>query len=174
MKHASLKIAVLLILFGVLMRVVPHEPNFAPISAIALLSGAYLGKKYALFVPLAIMFISDIFLGFYGSMAFTWLAFALIAVYGMLFKNAGFMPRVVFGGIGSSLLFFVVSNFGVWIVGGLYPPTLAGLVNCYYMALPFLRATFLSDVMYSAVFFGIAAIAVWSYRTVGYRRAIAQ
>ncbi len=147
-----------LIAFGVIFRLLPHEANFAPVAAIALLSGALLGRKYALLVPLAILLISDAILGFYSSFIFTWIGFSLIALYGMLFSKASFTKRVLLGGAGSAVIFFVVSNIGVWLAGQMYPLTIAGLVDCFYMALPFFRATIVSDLVYSGVLFGAVAL----------------
>lgn len=160
----TLQIALLLITFGVVFRLLPHEANFAPVAAIALLGGAMLGRKYALFVPLAILLISDMVLGFYSSLVFTWLAFILIATYGMLFRKSSFTKRVILGGVGSASIFFIVSNFGVWAISGMYPLTLAGLAESYFMAVPFFRATLVSDLVYSGVLFGAAA---WLAQTRG-------
>lgn len=145
-----------LVAFGVLFRLLPHEANFAPVAAIALLSGAVLERHYALLVPLGILAISDAMIGSYSSISFTWTAFILIAGYGMLFRHSSFGKRVLLGGVGSALIFFIVSNFGVWVASGMYPPTLAGLIDCYYMAIPFFRATLVSDLVYSGLLFGVA------------------
>lgn len=160
----SLLIAVLLVALGVGFRLLPHEANFAPIAAIALMSGALLGRKYALAVLLSIMVISDLIIGTYSSMLFTWSAFALIALYGTMFKNSSFTKRVFVGSLGSASLFFIVSNFGVWVSSGMYAHTIAGFVNCYAMAIPFFRATLVSDFVYSGALFGIAILATKTHR----------
>lgn len=159
----SFILAVLLVLLGLTSRLLPHEANFAPVAAIALLSGALFDRRHALLVPMAILLISDLIIGFYSSMAFTWLGFLLIAGFGMLFRNASLTKRVVLGSLGSATIFFIVSNLGVWLLGGMYQLTLSGLVECFYMALPFFRATLLSDIIYSGVLFGLAAWAAQSY-----------
>ena len=146
-------LAISLILIGILLRFVPHAPNFTPIAAIALFSGAYLNKKSALIVPLILMIASDAVIGMHNVVIFTWGAFLLITLLGLnLQKKTGALKMISFSLV-SSLLFFVVSNFGVWIMGW-YPPTLSGLAQCYFMALPFLRDFALSTLVYSAVFFG--------------------
>lgn len=162
--NRTLQLAALLVLFGVIFRLTPHEANFAPISAIALLGGALLGWRYALAIPLVIMVISDSIIGTYSSMAFTWLALVLIAAYGTLFRGATVSTRVILGSLGSAVIFFIVSNFGVWVLGGMYPPTLAGIIECYSMAIPFFRATLISDVMFSGIFFGAVAWATQAQR----------
>lgn len=156
LNYKIIAIILLLVLFGVTFRIMPHEANFAPVAAIALLSGSLLGKKYAFVVLLCIMLISDMVLGFYSSFIFTWLAFGLIAIYGALFRSSTFTKRVLLGGAGSSMIFFVISNLGVWLTGQMYPPTIAGLVDCFYMALPFIRATIVSDLVYSGALFAVA------------------
>ena len=53
--------------------------------------------------------------------------------------------------IGSSVLFFVVTNFAVWIMWDYYPNTLEGLIMCYTMAIPFFQNTLLGTVVYTAL-----------------------
>jgi len=158
----QLIIAVILITLGAASRLLPHEANFAPIGAIALFGGAMLGWKYALWLPLGAMIISDVFIGFYSGIGFTWAAFLLIAAFGMTLRRAGLGKKVVLGGLASAIIFFIVSNFGVWVSSGMYAQTLAGLVQCYTMALPFFRMTLLSDLFYSGVLFGLQAFAVYA------------
>lgn len=153
LKNPKLIITILLIVIGVIFRLIPHEANFAPVAALSLAAGAILGRKYAIIVPLSIMAISDAFIGFYNTVLFTWSAFILIALFGTAFKNSSFAKRALVGSLGASIIFFVVSNLGVWISSGMYTHTLQGLVQCFYMALPFLRATLLSDLFFSVVTF---------------------
>lgn len=150
----SLCIAAVLVAVGVTLRLLPHEANFAPVAAIALFSGAVLGTRYALGITLVIMALSDWLIGFYAGMAYVWVAYLVIALYGILLRRSHFSKRVIFGGLGATLLFYLVSNFGVWAIGYQYPPTLAGLAQSYYMALPFVRASLLSDILYGFVLFG--------------------
>jgi hypothetical protein len=152
-------LAVLLVVFGVVMRLLPHPANLAPVGAIALFGGAVLPRKLGWWLPLAVMVISDIFIGFYNGIVFTWLGFLLVGVYGMTLRNQSNWFRVPFGALGSAVIFFIVSNFGVWLVGNLYPLTLAGLIHCYEMALPFFRNTFVGDFLYGWVLFGLYALA---------------
>lgn len=160
-----LYIAALLVAIGVAARLVPHEPNFAPVAALVLVTGVLLGRRYALGVALSIMMMSDMILGLYSSVAFTWAAIASIALLGGYIKKHGLLGRVVVGGIGASVLFFIVSNFGVWISSGMYAHSIAGLVDCYVMALPFFRATLASDLVFTASFFSLLAAAEYSYRS---------
>ena len=133
----QLTIAATLVAFGVLLRFSPHIPNFAPIGAIALFGGAMLGRKFAVGLPLAAMVISDIFIGFYQGILFTWLGFALVATFAMLLKNKKFTQRVAIGAPAAAIIFYLVSNFGVWLTSGMYSLTLAGFIDCYVQDYPF-------------------------------------
>lgn len=144
----------LIIIFAIVLRLMPHPANFAPIAAMALFGGVYLNKKYALIVPLAAMFLSDIFLGFHNTMLFVYGSFLLTGVVGLWLRKHKTLPVVAGATLLSSLLFFLITNFGVWLVGGLYPKTFAGLVNAYFYAIPFFRNTVIGDLFYVGLFFG--------------------
>lgn len=155
-KQAAL--ALTLIVIGVILRILPHTANFAPVGAIALFAGAILSLRVALWLPLTIMVLSDLIIGLHPLVGFTWGAFALITLVGVALKDSSNWLRVPLGALASSLLFFVISNFGVWVEGRLYPHTWQGLNDSFIMALPFFRATFMSDLLFSALFFGIYAL----------------
>jgi len=142
-----------LIIIGILLRFAPHAPNFTPVAAIALFSGAYLNRKYALAVPLLLMVISDIFIGLHDAVFFTWGSFILITFLGYRISKHKSAANTIFLSLTSSLLFFIITNFGVWIIGW-YPRTFSGLISCYIMALPFLRDFTIATLCYSAVLFG--------------------
>jgi uncharacterized protein DUF6580 len=153
-----LALALGLVAFGVVMRLLPHPANLAPMGAIALFGGAVLPRKLAWWVPVTAMVASDAVLGFYHGIGFTWLGFLLVALYGMSLRGRGNWLRVPLGVVGSSVIFFLVSNFGVWVQGQLYAHTWSGLVRCYQLALPFYRNTFLGDLLYSVLLFGAYAL----------------
>lgn len=143
-----------IILLAVILRLIPHPPNFAPIGAMALFGGAYLDKKYALAVPLLAMFISDIFLGFHSTMLFVYGSFLITGIIGILLlsKRKNF-KNIIFASLISSLVFYIITNFGVWLVTNLYPKTIYGLLESYIMAIPFFRNTMLGDLFYNGIFF---------------------
>jgi Family of unknown function (DUF6580) len=145
---------VLIIAFAAILRLVPHPPNVAPIAAMALFGGAYLNKKYALVVPLVALFLSDIFLGFYQGMLFVYGSFLLIGVIGLWLRTHKSFRTVILASIGSSILFYLITNFGVWAAGTMYERSLNGLFECYFMGLPFFRNTLLGDLGYVGLFFG--------------------
>jgi hypothetical protein len=146
-------LALSLILAGILLRFVPHAPNFTPVAAIALFGGAYLNKRSALIVPLILMVASDAVIGMHNVVIFTWGAFLAITLLGSGMQKKTSAGKVLSFSLISSLLFFAVSNFGVWLMGW-YPRTATGLAQCYTMALPFLRDFTASTLVYSAIFFG--------------------
>lgn len=166
-KRRLLYLAIGLVALGVIMRLLPHIPNIAPVGAVALFGGAVLPGRYAWWLPLAIMMTSDVLLGFYDGILFNWAAFVAVGVIGMLLARFNTTQRIVFGVLGGSLTFYLISNFGVWLQGGLYAHTWAGLVECYTMALPFLRNTLVGDLVYSSILFGAYAMAQhsWAART---------
>ena len=125
----------LIILFGLLTRFIPHPPNFTPIIAMVLFGSVYLeNKKLAILIPLTIMILSDYFLG-YG----------LVSLLGYITRKSNITNMLL-----ASVIFFIVTNFGVWLMG--YPKTLDGFILCYTLAIPFFTNTLISTIMYSVVF----------------------
>jgi hypothetical protein len=153
--HSRLVALLSAILVAAALRLVPHPPNFTPIGAMALFSGAYLGRRSLAFVaPLGAMLLSDAVLGFYSGFWVTYLAVALIVLVGWLALPRVSVLRVGGAAIASSVLFFVVSNFGTWALSGMYPHTLAGLSACYVAAIPFFQNTVAGDLFYATLLFG--------------------
>jgi len=155
-QHAT-GFAVLLIAFAVTMRFVPHPANFAPVTAIALFGGAILPRKLAIWMPVSAMMLSDTFIGFYAMMPITWACYALIALASSFLLREIRIPHVGVLTLASSLFFFAVTNFAVWVSGGMYAHTWSGLIKCYIMALPFFRNTLASDCIYTVLLFGVFA-----------------
>lgn len=149
-----------IILFAVILRLVPHVPNFAPISAMALFGGVYLNKKYALIVPLIAMFLSDIFLGFHNTMVFVYGSFVLTGLIGLWLRKRKNFTNIIAAAFLSSLLFFLITNFGVWLESRFYSPNIPGLVESYVMGIPFFRNTILGDLFYTGLFFGSYELAL--------------
>lgn len=145
---------VLFIGIAVMLRLIPHLPNMSPIAAMALFGGVYVNKKYALLVPLLAMAISDMFLGFSWVTPFVYGSFLLIGMIGLWLRGHQSPLYIVLASLVGSTIFFLITNFGVWVVGGLYPHTLQGLQDCFVLALPFFRNTILGDLLYVGVLFG--------------------
>ena len=166
-KNKSVLMITAIVIFGVIARLLPHFPNFAPMGAIALFAVAfYKRKSLALIMPVTAWWLSFLFLNntryavteeiswFTLDQLFSIIALIIIVVLGGLLLKKVSLSKVILGSTGASLVFFVISNFGVWMKGMLYPKTIQGLIECYSMALPFYQATFLSDMIYSSMFFG--------------------
>jgi len=143
---------IVIILLAIVARVIPHAPNFAPIGGLALFSGSHFKKKIALIIPLTAMFVSDIFLGFHKTVPYVYVSFIIISLIGGLIKNNKWQS-VALASLVSSVLFFLITNFGVWATGTMYVKNLDGLLQSYAMGLPFFRNTVLSDLFYSFSFF---------------------
>mgnify|MGYP001565485225 CR=1 FL=1 len=141
-----------IILLAVVARLIPHAPNFAPIGGLALFSGSNFKNKIALLIPLSAMFISDIFLGFHKTIPYVYANFIIIALIGGLIKNDKWQSLLKASLI-SSVLFFLITNFGVWATGTMYQKNLSGLIQCYGFGVPFFRNTLLSDLFYTFSFF---------------------
>lgn len=157
-----------LILLAVLSRILPHPYNFTPLGAIALFGAAYFtDKKWAILIPLAAMWMSDLVLNnvlyssfyegftlFTSGMIWVYGSLVLIALLGIRFLRKVTLPRVVGSAFGASVVFFLISNFGVWISATMYPMTLEGLLACYMAAIPFFHHTLAGDLIYCAFLFG--------------------
>jgi len=144
-----------LIGFGALMRLIPHWPNFTPIAAMALFGGAHLGKKHLAFIiPLAAMLVSDLFLGLHQWMIAVYISFALVVFIGIWLRSRIKVGTVLLASLLSSILFFVVTNFAMWIGSPYYPQNITGLIECYTLAIPYFNNGIMGDLFYSTVFFG--------------------
>jgi len=150
-------IAYVLILAGFMLRLLPHAPNMVPVAAIAVFAGVYLDKKMVPWVPLAIMVASDVVLGLHDLVLYTWGSFLLIGFLGMWLRNHKSWQNIFGMSVFSALLFFFVTNFGVWMAW--YPHTWKGLEVCYINAIPFLRNTMVSNIIFTFVLFGAYELA---------------
>jgi hypothetical protein len=153
--HSRLVALLSAMLVAAALRLVPHPPNFTPIGAIALFSGAYLGRRGLAFAaPIGALLLSDAILGFYSGMAFQYFSVALVVLLGWLVLSRVTVLRLGIAAVASSVLFFAISNFGVWLVSGMYPNDASGLVACYVAAIPFFQNTVAGDLFYTTLLFG--------------------
>lgn len=152
------------IIIGVVARLLPHAPNVAPVTAMALYGGAMLSRRYAFAFPLLAMIIGDSIIGFYtaGIMAAVYGSFIISGAIGLWIRRQRSARRIAFGTLAASVQFFLLTNFAVWLFGQgtFYPHTWAGLSAAYVAALPFFRNTLAGDALYAAAFFGLTALAV--------------
>jgi hypothetical protein len=136
-------------------RLIPHPPNLTSVTALALFGGAYFSnRRLAFVVPLIALLVSDFILGLYQHMEVTYLSFVLIVCIGFQLQQRRTAPRIAGAALLSAVVFFMVTNFGVWAFDSLYPKTFPGLIACYAAAIPFFRNTLLGDLTYTAILFG--------------------
>ena len=160
MNNTRLAVLTCMILAAAASRLIPHPPNFAPITALALFSGVHFSdKRLAFLVPVSALLLSDAVLGFYRGMWIVYGSFCLIACIGLLLRKRRSSFTVAVAAIASSVLFFVLTNFGVWLFGSLYPKTLDGLMLSYVAAFPFFQNTLLGDCFYTLMLFGAFRLA---------------
>ena len=139
-----------LILILAFSRLIPHPDNFTPIIAIAIMGSYFFNNiNLSYLVVLFSMLIADFFIVFYGHVLFVYFPlFLIIMIFFKLSKKINFKNLFIFGFAGS-LIFFMISNFGVWLVSGLYEKNINGLIECYFMAIPFFKNTLISTLIFS-------------------------
>lgn len=173
-------LAIVMIIGSILLRLAPHIPNFAPITATALFGGAYLNKRFAIFVPLLAMVISDYLLlyvnpyrypffdfsnmypiqaMFHSTTLYVWGSFIISGLIGIWLRTRRKPTYIIGATFMASLQFFLITNFGVW-AGGMYSRGLDGLAQSYIMGLPFFKWTILGDFFYMGVFFMTYELAI--------------
>jgi len=149
----------LLIILAALSRLLPHIPNFSPVAAIAIFGGAYLPKKYSILIPLLALLFSDYFIGFYGAlMIFTYVGVSTAGMMGWYLRNKNNPIKLATVSLLSSLMFFIISNFGVWAATNWYPKTITGLISSFTMAIPFFKTSLIGDFFYCGIIFGGYAV----------------
>ncbi len=157
-----------MVFLAAMSRLLPHPPNFTPIGGMALFGAAYFSRKYLAFlVPFLAFWVSDLVLnnvvyaayfeGFvWFSQPFLWSAAAMLLIVGVgsvLLKKVN--PKLLMGcSLLASVLFFLISNFGVWASGTMYPMTTEGLMAAYVAGIPYFGYTIAGDLAYTAVLFG--------------------
>ncbi len=161
--------ALVLTLLAVLFRVFSASFqvwNFVPMGAISLYAGSRLPRRWAWTVPLVAMVLSDLVLDYSRHRPLIGLArWVIYGTFAAITFLGPFANRPKFGrwllpvlSLGSSVVFFVTSNFATWAEGTLYPLSLAGLIECYVRALPFFRNTIVADLIGTAVLFGLGPV----------------
>lgn len=166
MKNNNLVILLIIISVTLIFRMLPHLPNFVPFGAAALLLGSRFSNKIiGLALLIGSLLASDLWIqinfmagktvetGFHSTMPFVYLSFVLYFILGKWATGKQMVLKSLGLAAAGSLAFFVITNFGVWAVGSLYPKSFEGLMACFTMAIPFYKTTFLSDLMYTFTFF---------------------
>ena len=157
-----------LILIASFSRIIPHYPNFTPIIAISLFGGKYFkNRNLAFFLPVFILWLSDLIINnlildyyefftlFYSGFYWQYFSILLITFIGRNYLKKINVNKLLGISISSSIVFFVISNFGVFISTSTYPKDLNGLLFCYTAAIPFFWGTLSSSIIYTFSLFGI-------------------
>jgi hypothetical protein len=151
---------VIAVLWRVLISAFNYPLGFAPVGAALLFFGARMDRK-RLWIPLALLIGSDLYLtlAYYGyeltpDHFVTWAWYTAILGLGTLLKENSKPLRLLGASLTTSVSFFLVSNFAVWLVWNMYPKTWEGLVQCYVAAIPFFRNGVAGDLLFTALFFG--------------------
>ncbi len=157
-----------IILLAAMSRLVPHPANFAPIGGMALFGAAYYSKRYWIFIiPILSMWLADLvlnnvvyaryfdhFVWFYQGCYWTYGAFILIGLIGIVTLKKIRIQNLILTSLLASIVFFLLSNFGVWASTNMYPKNFSGLIACYTAGLPFFKNTIMGDLVYTGVLFG--------------------
>ena len=157
----------IIIVIAALSRLIPHPPNFSPIGGIALFGAAYFAKKHwAIIIPFVAMWISSLILDntimaqYYShfvwfSHPYVYLSLILIVALGWVVLKKVKPMNLLGASLGASVIFYLVSNFGVWLASTVtYAKTFSGLMACYAAGLPFFGWTLAGDLFYVTVIFG--------------------
>ena len=160
-------ISVSLIMAAAFSRLIPHSPNFTSVGAMALFAGSLFGMSFsALLVPVVAMLLTDFILGFHSTQIFVYGSLVLSVLMGAtLLKDQAKGRKLLVVTLLSSILFFIVTNLGVWLVGGFYSGDIKGLVECYIMALPFFTNQVAGDLLFSGLLFYGYSVAITRAQT---------
>ena len=173
-----------LILIAAFARIIPHYPNFTPICAIALFGAKYFNNRYLAFlVPLITLWFSDLIINnllfsqyydgftfFYSGFYWQYGSFLLITLLGRKTLKSFTFLKLIGISISSSFIFFIISNFGVWISSSFYSKDFTGLMVCYIAAVPFYFGSLLGSVFYSIFLFGSYNIITKNFSKIYLRR----
>jgi hypothetical protein len=160
----DLVLACFLIGLDVVARQAPHAPNFTPVAASALFAGAVLSSRMLAFiVPLAAMALADCTLGFYdwNVMVVVYAAIAMPAALGVFARRSATPSLVLPLAVTSSVIFYIATNWAVWMFSGSYARDTGGLLKCYVAAIPFFKNTLMGDLFWTASLFGL----LWTWRS---------
>ena len=152
---------VLIIVLASISRLIPHLPNFTPVAAIALFGSTLLNdKKSAVLLPLIILFISDLFIGLYHEIYVVYISFIFTSFLGFQLRKKLNIVNLSLASFASSIIFFIITNFAVWVMGNFYyPMNINGLILCYEKAIPFFRNELIGTFLYNMLFFGLFYLA---------------
>ena len=126
-------------------RFIPHPPNFTSLIALSFYVPVILGIR---FLPalLKSFVITDLIIGYHSGTHWTWGSVLIIGLLSQYFtKNLSWRFS---GALAGAIIFFVITNFGVWSTG-MYGYTLNGFLSCYVLAIPFFAYSLISTILFS-------------------------
>lgn len=138
-------------------RLITEIPNFTPTIALVMFTGYLIKNRYlAILVILSSQIISDLYIGIYSSMVFVYGAYVLIAALMPTIIKSFNIKSMLIASFISPTLFYIITNFGVWITGSMYPLSIAGLLSCYVAGIPFFDESLISTVLFTVtIYFGL-------------------
>ena len=148
-----LKSIVFFCLLLILSRLIPHPPNFTPLIAGAIFLPFLIKDKWLIIcLPILCLLISDYFLGFHTVMIWTYGSFLLIGFMASHFSSAK-LSSLIGLSLSGPTLFFLTTNFGVWLGSSIYSQDIQGLVQCYILALPFYASSLSATFLFANLFY---------------------
>ena len=152
MTNKPLIYSIILVAALVQLRLIPHPPNFTPILAAGIFSGYYFKNFFmSLFIIILSMFLGALYLGIHDTMFFTYISLIAVVAVGFYIKKFKSL-EILFGGIISSVCFFIITNFGAWLTLDMYEKSFSGLISSYVLAIPFFQNTLVSTILYLFLF----------------------
>jgi hypothetical protein len=158
MKYLQISIGIFIALAS--SRFIPHPPNFTSLLALSFYVPAIFGIRYLPALIISFL-ITDLFIGFHGSVLFTWGSVILIGFLSKFFIS-NIVTRIS-GALIGALLFYLITNFGVWSLGS-YGYNFQGLILCYTLAIPFFTYTLISTLIFSSIIEGLYITYKKSYK----------
>ncbi len=126
-------------------RFIPHPPNFTSLIALSFYVPAIFGTRYISIVVFSLI-LTDFIIGFHNTILFTWGSIILIGLMAQYFVKSTIFR--ISGALTAAILFFILTNFGVWLIG-YYGYSFKGLILCYTLAIPFFISSVLSTFIFS-------------------------
>ena len=150
----DLMIPIIMMPLLVISRMISDIPNFTATIALIMFTSYLIRDKFlSVLVILVSQIISDLYIGIYSSMFFVYGAYVFIALLSPIIMNKLNFKSVLISSLVTPTIFYIVSNFGVWITGSTYPLSLDGLIMCYVAGIPFFDETLLSTVVFSVTIY---------------------
>ncbi|MED5502687.1 MAG: DUF6580 family putative transport protein [Pseudomonadota bacterium] len=157
----DLMIPIIMMFLLVISRVISDIPNFTATIALIMFTSYLIRDKFlSVLVILVSQIISDLYIGIYSSMFFVYGAYVFIALLSPIIMNKLSFKSVLISSLVTPTIFYIVSNFGVWITGSTYPLSLDGLIMCYVAGIPFFDETLLYTVVFSVTIYAMMKLIV--------------